>query len=176
MDKPDYFQFFGLEPRLTLDLGDLEQRFYLLSRELHPDRFQRATPAERERALEASALLNDAYRTLRNPLSRAEYMLKRQGIEAGGSKQVPPALLGQIFELNEALEELRSGDSSIRPRVERAQVDFRALLGEADAQIEDLFRKYDAGDAAALGEIRSVLGRRRYISNLLAEIDRGLIS
>ena len=66
MSAPDYFQVFGLAPKLALDLADLEQRFYRLSRESHPDRFQRGTPAERERSLDASATLNDAYR--RTPL------------------------------------------------------------------------------------------------------------
>ena len=95
MSAPDYFQFFGLEPRLGIDLGDLERRFYRLSRELHPDRFTRGTHAEQERSLEASAVLNDAYRTLRDPIARAEYLLKRLELAADSpqAEPAPPELL-----------------------------------------------------------------------------------
>jgi molecular chaperone HscB len=160
MDTPDYFEFFGLEPKLTLDLGDLEQRFYLLSRELHPDRFQRASPAEQERALQASAMLNDAYRTLRNPIARAEYVLKRLG-QAADSKRVPPELLEEVFALNEALE------SQDRVELEAGRKRFEALLEEADAGLKLLFDRFDSHDPAAPGQIRAALDRRRYIANLL---------
>jgi len=160
MSAPDYFQFFGTEPKLSLDLADLEQRFYRLSRELHPDRFTRAAPAERERSLEASAILNDAYRTLRDPIARAEYVLKRLGLEAD-SKQVPPELLEEVFALNEALEEGNAG------QLEAGRARFQALRAQADAELQDLFAKFDAGDSAAARQIRAVLNKRRYISNLL---------
>ena len=160
MSAPDYFQFFGLEPQLALDLDDLEQRFYRLSRELHPDRFQRATPAERERSLEASAILNDAHRTLRDPIARAEYMLKRQGL-AADSKQAPPELLEEVFALNEALEERNPA------QLEAGRARFEALRTQADAELQALFDQFDAGDPAAPGRIRAVLNRRRYIMNLL---------
>jgi molecular chaperone HscB len=175
MDLPDYFQLFGIPQKLSLDLYDLEQRFYALSRKVHPDRFSRAAPAERARAEEASASLNDAYRTLRNPLTRAEYMLARQGLPAAGSGQVPPELLEEVFELNVALDELRGGDSSVQPEVESAHSSFLAELAETDARLESLFRDYDAGEPGASAEIRTLLNRRRYISNLLTEVDRVLI-
>jgi molecular chaperone HscB len=161
MSAPDYFQFFGLAPRLALDLGDLEQRFYRLSRELHPDRFQRATTAERERSLEASAILNDAYRTLRDPISRAEYVLKRLGLPAD-SKQVPPELLEEVFALNEALEEQNAA------QLEAGRSRFEALRAQTDLELQSLFGQFDAGDSAAPGQIRALLNRRRYIMNLLA--------
>ena len=80
---PDYFRFFGLDRQLSLDPADLQQRYYSLSRLLHPDRFQRGTPNEKRFALDATAILNDAYRTLRDPVARAEYVLKEEGFEAG---------------------------------------------------------------------------------------------
>ncbi len=172
---PDCFELFGIEPKLSLDLFELEQRFYELSRKVHPDRFLRATPAERERSLELSAHLNDAYRVLRNPITRAEYLLKLQGIEAGDSRQAPPELLEEVFALNEALEEVRGGGAAARPQLERDWQRFVALLGEADARIDALGRRYDAGEGAVLEEIRSVLVRRRYIANLLSQVDRVLV-
>jgi molecular chaperone HscB len=176
MSAPEYFELFGLEPKLCLDVRDLEQRFYALSRKVHPDRFLRATPAEREQSNQASALLNDAYRTLRNPVTRAEYMLKRSGLEAAESKQAPPELLERVFELNELLEEVASGGEEARPRLDAARRRLRGLLGEADAMLESLSERYDARDGAAAGEIRAVLIRRRYIANLLAQADRVLVS
>jgi molecular chaperone HscB len=156
----DYFQFFGLEPKLTLDAADLRARFYALSRELHPDRFQRATPAERQRSLDASAFLNDAYRTLRDPVARAEYLLKRRGLEAAAN-QAPPELLEEVFELNEAIE------GGARAQIDAGRARFQALLAEADAGLEALFARFDAGDAAAPAAIRALLNRRRYIANLV---------
>ena len=79
----DYFSVFGLEPRLNLDLAALEHEFHRLSRKVHPDRFARAGENEREWSLADTALLNDAYRTLKDPLHRTEYLLKLQGAEIG---------------------------------------------------------------------------------------------
>src|SRR6476646_10773549 len=107
----DYFSFMGLPRRLTLDPAELEQRFRTLSRQFHPDFFYNATPAERRASLERSSYLNDAYRTLRQPISRIEYLLKLEGLGASGpseaSKQVPPGLLEEVFALNEELDEIR---------------------------------------------------------------------
>lgn len=167
MHAPDYFQFFGLAPKLALDPGELQARFYCLSRELHPDRFQRATPAEQERSLQASAFLNDAYRTLRDPVARAEYALKRRGLDAG-SNQAPPELLEEVFALNEAIEE------ADQAQLEAGRLRFQALLAAADAELHDLFARFDQGDAAAPAQIRAVLNRRRYIANLLAQVEVGV--
>src|SRR3954462_14290203 len=100
----DYFQFFGIEPKLVLDTDALQKRFYELSRLLHPDRYSKKSPEEQQYSLDATALLNDAYRVLRDPLQRAEYVLKQAGFEIGEqrSKDVPPELLEEVFELNMA--------------------------------------------------------------------------
>jgi molecular chaperone HscB len=103
----NFFQFFGLEQKLGVDLEALQKRFYELSRQWHPDRFGRKSPAEQAEALEATAILNDGYRTLKDPVKRAEYLLKEEGFPIGEqrSKDVPPELLEEVFELNMALEE-----------------------------------------------------------------------
>jgi len=167
MDAPDYFQFFGLEPRFNLDPADLENRFHRLSRQLHPDRFAQAAPAEREQSLAASANLNDAYRTLRDPIARAEYFLKLQGFEQ--TKEVPAELLEEVFELNLALQEHGAGEAA-RERV-------RSLEREADATLAGLFSAYDASASpATLGQIRAALNRRKYISNLIRQVESELAS
>ena len=166
----DYFALFGVPRQLNLSLADLQLRFYDLSRELHPDRFARKPEAERQRALDASSQLNDAYRTLKDPLKRAEYILALEGFDIGeqGSKNVPPELLEEVFELNMALEEMRAGDESARPQIESARSSFNATVSDLDRQLEQLFVEYDAlRDREKLSEIRAVLNRRRYISNLL---------
>jgi molecular chaperone HscB len=119
----DYFTFFGLGRKLNVDVPTLEKDFYELSRKLHPDLNARAGTQEQQWSLEQSSLLNDAYRTLRDPIKRTQYLLKLEGVEleeqsksateqaraSGGLKKqiVPPDLLEEVFELNMQLEELK---------------------------------------------------------------------
>src|SRR5947199_6923185 len=129
--QADYFGFLGVPRKLNLDAADLERRFRSLSRQFHPDFFYNATPGERRASLERSSYLNDAYRTLRQPISRVEYLLQLEGLAARGpeeaSKQVPPALLEEVFALNEELDEvraLRAGgapESEWKARLDRAR-------------------------------------------------------
>jgi molecular chaperone HscB len=109
--KADYFAFLGFPRRLNLDMSVLDGRFRELSREYHPDYFYNAPPKERLAALERSSHLNDAYRTLRNPVSRIEYLLGLEGLPltrpGEGSPKVPPSLLEEVFALNEELDEIR---------------------------------------------------------------------
>ncbi len=178
----NFYEFFGLEQKLTLDDEALQKRFYELSRQWHPDRFSRKSAEEQAQALEATAILNDGYRTLRNPVKRAEYLLKEEGFPIGEqrSKDVPPELLEEVFELNMTLEELKSGDESARPQLESAKQNFAGLLAAIDQELEALFAKYDAAESRsetasqALHEIRGILNRRRYIENLVRDVDRAL--
>jgi molecular chaperone HscB len=171
---PDYFTFFSLKRSLGLDEAELQKRYYTLSRQIHPDRFQRGTPHERQFALDATAILNDAYRTLRDPVSRAEYVLKEEGFTPAerNSKRVPPELLEDVFEANMALEALRAGDASVRPEVEQALGRFRVLRGDVDRRLEPLFAEFDqSGSHDTLGKIRGLLDRRSYMSNLIEELE-----
>jgi molecular chaperone HscB len=174
---PDYYRFFGIPKKLAIDTGDLQRRFYEMSRILHPDRFLRRAPTEQQYSLEATSILNDGYRVLRDPVSRAEYILKEAGFDIGEqrSKNVPPELLEEVFELNMALEELRGGEEGVRPRLEEARRQFLSMRAEIDSEMERLFRKYDeTGERAVLGEIRDLLNRRTYIRNLIVEVDKEL--
>ena len=193
MSPPDFFSFLGLARKLNIDTADLEQRYRALSRQFHPDYFYNAPPAERRASLERSSYLNDAYRTLRNTVSRIEYLLKVEGAAPHGpeqaSKQVPPALLEEVFALNEELDEiraLREGGAPAeqwKPRLEQARKPIESKRAEHEAQLEELSRKWDAAvDAAAkdgerkavLAELRGRFLERNYINNLLAEIEREL--
>jgi molecular chaperone HscB len=173
----NYYDFFGLEHKLDLDLADLEKRFYALSRQYHPDRYTLKSREEQQYALDATAILNDAYRTLRDPLARAEYLLKENGFDIGeqGSKNVPPELLEEVFELNMALEELRGGDDSARAGLEEARKKFVDMREKIDAELQSRFAGYDrAPERSLLSEIRGLLNRRRYVRNLINEVEREL--
>lgn len=173
----DYFEIFGIPRRLSLSVDDLQQRYYRLSRELHPDRCMNKPAAEQQRALDMSSALNDARRTLQDPIQRANYLLSLEGFDIGEqkSKDVPPELLEEVFELNMALEEMRGGDDSARPQLEQAEANFAKMMGDVDAQLRSLFEKYDAApERETLSEIRGVLNRRKYIQNLLSEVQSEL--
>jgi molecular chaperone HscB len=180
---PDYFLFFGLPKKLSIDTEDLQSRFYSMSRKLHPDRYTRATETERTYSLEATSILNDGYRVLRDPVQRAEYVLKENGFDIGEqrSKDVPPELLEEVFELNEALEELRGGDDDVLPQLRGSREHFSGLLTEIDDDLGVLFLQHDESEPGearqkVLGEIRAILNRRRYVSNLISEVDKELAS
>jgi len=177
---PDYYEFFGLPRQLSLDAEDLQNRFYKLSRLLHPDRYTRRSEQERRFSLEASSILNDAYRVLKDPIQRAEYVLRQEGFPAGEqrNKDVPPELLEEVFELNMALDELRGGDLEVLPQLEQMRNRFLAMLGGIDSDLNALFARHDTATGEerrqVLAEIRSTLNRRRYISNLIQEVDKQL--
>jgi molecular chaperone HscB len=160
----DYFEFFGLPRFLSIDAKDLETRFYALSRKLHPDLFSRKSAQEREYSLESTAILNDAYRTLRDPIARSQYLLKQEGFDVGeqSTKDVPADLLEEVFELNMALEEGEQDEiAQLRTR-------FQSMLTANDAGLQELFAVWDAKqDRATLTELRALLNKRKYITNLI---------
>lgn len=104
----DHFQRLGLGRGFAIETAELDRRYFALQRQLHPDRFVKKTPRERAVSQSQAASLNDAYETLRDPLSRAVYLLRLQGIElepASGQTISDPALLMEAMEMREALAE-----------------------------------------------------------------------
>ena len=189
----DYFSYLGVPRKLNLDLTDLEQKFRALSRHFHPDYFYNATPAERRASLERSSYLNDAYRTLRQPVPRIGYLLELEGLgttdPSSASKEVPPDLLEEVFALNEELDGIRELRASGAPadewkgRLERARQPIEARRDAHESQLQELSAKWDAlVDAGAnpaerqpvLAALRERLLERNYISNLLAGIEKEL--
>ena len=150
----DFFSFFGLPRKLNVDTAQLEREFYLLSRKLHPDMYARADVREQQWALEKSSQLNDAYRTLKDPISRTEYLLKLEGVDleeqsksatekaraTGEIKKqvVPPELLEEVFELNMQLEEARM-NKKVGESDEQLASDLRATK----KNLEDKYRALD---------------------------------
>ena len=182
----DYFQVFGLERRLTIDGAALQRRFYELSRQWHPDFHQAAPPEEQARALEASARVNAAYRALRDPLARVEYLIRleegRETKEGAAVKpKAPPALLAEMFEIQEALEEARMGalDDTARAGLAAQRDALKARQAEAEAQVTGpLSQAWDAagpdGRPAALAALKEALATRAYLRTVIDDLGTAL--
>jgi molecular chaperone HscB len=187
----DYFAIFGLPRKLWIEMNALEQKFLQLSWKLHPDNFVNATETERELSLKRSSELNDAYRTLRDPVARVEYLLGLENMRKEGEhkQQAPPELLEEVFELNESLDELREAKSAgddlaaLKPRLESAEKNFQEKLVEVDSQLQTTARDWDAAaDANAddavrkklMSRMNEQLNRRSYIRNLVLNVAKEL--
>jgi molecular chaperone HscB len=184
-----YFAVFGLKPLLNIDLPALETEFHRLSRQVHPDRFARASEQEKEWSLADTALLNDAYRTLKEPLRRTAYLLKLEGSEIGeefagkdktNPSRVPADLLEEVFELNMQLDEMRMArkmgeeDPALHASLTEAKVKFEAMLNDVDQDLRKEWTVWDRGDQAvrnnSQNKMVALLDRRRYLSNLLRDV------
>ncbi len=190
----NYFEIFGLPAKLNLNASSLEREFYRLSRKLHPDVFARATQPEQEWSLARSSLLNDAYRTLKDPIKRTEYLLKLEGVAEGDKGRakkedpVPSDLLEEVFELNMQLDEMRMNrqigedDPQLHRDLMAAKQNFDAQLKTADATLATLWTQWDesldSGDEkaklAARDEMAALLDRRRYVRNLVNSVNEAL--
>ncbi|HKM80210.1 MAG TPA: Fe-S protein assembly co-chaperone HscB [Candidatus Acidoferrum sp.] len=188
----DYFAMFELPRKLWIEMGALEQKFLQLSWKIHPDNFVSATEQEREISLKRSSELNDAYRTLRDPIARVEYLLAIEGTRKNGEskQQAPPELLEEVFELNESLDELREAKAegtdtaSLRHRLEAAEKNFGGKLEKVDTELQAAAREWDqaidsaADDVArrkAMGKLNELLNRRSYIRNLVVNVQKELL-
>jgi molecular chaperone HscB len=189
-----YFEVFGLPTKLRLDASALECEFYRLSRRLHPDVYARASQQEQEWSLASSSLLNDAYRTLKDPIRRTEYLLRLEGIlsaDEGGTRKeerAPADLLEEVFELNMQLDEMRMNrqagedDPQLHKDLLDAKANFDGQLKSTDTALEGLWDKWDAGldaddkrqQSAVKEALVALLDRRRYIRNLVNSVDESL--
>ena len=178
MAAADFFTVFSLPRHLHIDLPALEKAFYAQSRKLHPDRFAAKPPAEQEAALAESSRLNDAYRTLKDPIARTHYLLSVEGVEleeqskaatetarATGTEKkqlIPPELLEEVFELNMQLMEMKAAkefgdeaDPDLRRDLEAAASDFDKKMAETQRELEVLWSRWDAAEDARDAAARS---------------------
>jgi molecular chaperone HscB len=192
LGKGDHFSLFGLPRKLWIEMSALEKKFLELSWKLHPDKFVNASAADQEHSLKGSSELNDAYRVLRDPVARLEYLLELEGMRKEGEhkQQAPPELLEEVFELNESLDELREAKASgsdlgsLRTRLEAAEKNFQEKLGEVDAQLQEAAQQWDAainanasdtGRKGIMVRLNELLNRRSYIRNLVANVQKELL-
>jgi molecular chaperone HscB len=196
----DYFTALGLPRLLQIDVAALEKQFYRLSRRLHPDLYATAGADHQQWSTEQSSLLNDAYRTLKDPVERTRYLLQLEGASieeeserdraagkaAGKAREqkVPPDLLEEVFELNMQLEELRmdSEDADLKQQLQSARNGFTAQLAACDDKLRQLWQLWDAawqsqdegGKTTAKDKMVALLNRRNYIRNLVRDVNEAL--
>jgi len=188
--EADYFTCLGFPRRLGIDPQELEAKFYELSRAFHPDFYQNKSETEQAISLSNAATLNTAYRTLRDPIQRAEYLVD---LEAGSVKEIrtsPPAdLFEEILELQETLEEYRASDQSsddgrrLRTQLQTEQHRLEQRKREMEAQLDRLFIEWDSlqdrGEASSqsraerdrlLKRMREILSNRTYVKNIVNDL------
>jgi molecular chaperone HscB len=179
----DHWTVLGLERRLVLDRSDLERRFHALNRRFHPDYFRLRSPEEQAVSLENSAAVNAAYRTLREPVGRVEYLLELSGMALGTAGQAkPPAdLFEEIMELQEARQELEAAGpeppAELRERLAGARADLEARRERTQADLAALFPGWDAGGderQRLLGRMRDILATRAYLGTILRDLGAAL--
>lgn len=200
----DYFGVFGLPRKLNIDGARLEKEFYRLSRKLHPDLFVNRSLVEQGRALQMSSQLNDAYRTLKDPITRTQYLLALEGVQleeqskaatdrarmTGEEKKqiVPPDLLEEVFELNMQLQELKASggqDPDARAQLETAKKNFEARLEMIGSELRQRWDEWDGllerngnSESAERKKARDamvdLLNRRSYIRNLVRDVNEAL--
>lgn len=188
----DYFTLFGIGPRLGIDLAWLETTFYQLSRKFHPDFYQKRSSEEQAISLENSALVNKAYRTLRDPIQRVGYLIQR--VDGGGtvSTEAPADLFDEILELQELLESVKEtpGDLKQKRRLLEAlkseQARFGQIQNEGKQALERLATDWDRlqetsgakemteAQRRLLSEMRQILSRRAYLDRVLNDIQTGI--
>lgn len=192
---PDFFALFGLPRTLALDLDDLTERYYTLSRRLHPDLFHDRSAAERAASLDATALVNRAYYTLRDPVRRGLYWLTLHGESLGRDNEtVPPELATLVFDVQEKLEELRAtrgtqDGTALESEMRTIQGDLRAKLRDYEERLCAHFAVSDrsGGDVAsggaghsreavmgALAETKRILSELHYLRTLARDVEREL--
>lgn len=175
----DYLEVLGLPPRPAVDVEALRETWRNLSRRLHPDRFPDADPDDLRASVQGSALLNTAWKTLRDPEARGRWWLERAGEGLGkDNNQVPAAIAARVFEVQEILAEFRADDAA------REQV--RTMRAELMTQREDGLRALDeafadwplepdsAGSHERLTALKARLSELSYLATLIRDVDRTL--
>ncbi|HXN06012.1 MAG TPA: Fe-S protein assembly co-chaperone HscB [Nitrospiria bacterium] len=199
-EETDFFSCLGLDRKLNIDPSQAESQFHALSRKFHPDYFQDKSSREREISQDNASFINKAYRTLRDPVTRVEYLIRiERGSNGPVRAEAPPDLLEEVLELREKLEEtelLKKGNDpsrlenaregikreleNLNQRLEAFQARFQNLSDEWD-RLQDRARKggsdgleMTAKKGKVLEEFSKVLSHRTYLLNLVSEIRKVL--
>jgi molecular chaperone HscB len=160
----DYFALFDLPRRLDIDLEDLGRRLRKKSFQVHPDLHARGSTADRERALEATARLNEAYRVLKDPFRRARHLLDLEGVDS--DRRLPADLLAAVFEVQELLED----PDAPRAELTRAHGQWQERWENLLTELQSAATLWSGGDRQALDRVADILVRRRTVENLLAAL------
>jgi len=181
--EPDFFSLFALPRKLAIDLEGLAERYYALSRRLHPDLFHNRPTAEQVASLRATAEVNRAYRILRDPVNRGLYWLSLHGESLGrDNERVPPELASLVFDVQEKLEELRTARR--KGSAPAAEAEMRGIHGELrekmrafEERLSESFKRSDSVDGsheAALAETKKILSELHYLRTLIRDVEKEL--
>ncbi len=183
----DHFALLGFRRKFRVDAETLEAKFYELNRKLHPDFFMDAPVAVRIRSLDATARINEAYQTLKDPVARVVYLVQ---LESGrleeNERRPPPELFEEVFEAQEAAAEFQccmddEEAESLRGRLNAAMECFSALrdgqrtaLDKLGAAWDEAVERDEPAPPDVVRKMRSILGQRNYIENTLTSLKRAL--
>jgi len=164
----DPFAMLGVERRFDLDLAVLEKTHRELSRALHPDRYSQTGASERRAALEKAASVNEAWRTVRDPIKRAEALFRVHGIAVGEDNEpkATPTFLMEVLEEREALADARA--SKDLAKVHAVGVTMGARAREVEEKLAAGFK--GAADPAAIERLVPLLGELRFYNRFLDEV------
>lgn len=165
----DPFETLGIAPSFELDLKVVERHVRELSRVLHPDKHVSSTALERRMALGKAIEVNEAWRIVRDPIKRAEALLRRAGVvvSEGAEPKWGPAFLMEAMERREALAEARKGRDA--KKLEALIDEVRALEGAVTKRLSEGFTAISK-DASGAEALVPLLGELRYYRRFFDEV------
>jgi molecular chaperone HscB len=173
-----YFEILGYDREsLVVNLADLERRFFDLSKKFHPDRFASKSALEVQVSQDRSSAINNAYRTLKNPISRAKYFVEKElGSIEEKSATVPMDMADLFFEVQDVLDTIRESNGNppenAVKEVEKAEAELIEKVKELEKSLELTFSEYDAApDPKTMEKIKAILSERSYIKSFLRQVD-----
>ena len=162
-----YFELFGLPAGFDIDGKALMERYRELQRAVHPDKFANASDAERRLSVQVASRVNEGYRTLKDPLARARYLLELKGVDLNDTDTaLDGGFLMEQMELRERLEEAKGAADSPQ-RLQKLGDDIR---GHEDALVAELQKLFDNGDAQALAKARDASRKLQFFRRLADEL------
>ena len=179
----DHFSTFGIDKTFFINREQLERRFHVLQAASHPDRHIDAPEEDKDRILERSSEINQAYRVLRDPIPRTKHLLSLYGYSVHEKKKVPQALLMTVMEVQEKIAELESiQDTPSRNRIKRELTELSEgftshiarLTGETalltsewdQAPHSNDALEFNAREQGILGRLAEILAERSYVETL----------
>ena len=180
----DYFSVFDLPKHPCIDESLLTQRYYELSRKLHPDLYQTGTSQEQEASLKNTATLNHAYRTLRDAIQRGQYWLELHGEQLGkDNNRVPPKLAALVFDVQEKLSEVRDArtngnDAEGQAELQQIRVELDQYLTRLQGELDANFARWggDSVPSDLLSTLKRLLSDIAYLRTLLRDVEKESLS
>ncbi len=168
----NFFELFGLEPRFRVDATSLDRAYRELQSDVHPDRHAAASDEQQRRALQSSARVNEAYRTLKDPVSRAEYLLSLHGGDNGtdgNDRSLDVDFLEQQLDRREQASE--AADAQDPGALDTLLRDLRADVRAREQALGELI-----DGEAAWDEARARARELKFLTKLAADIDDMIVA